>query len=547
MHEWIGRKGIAICEGEKDADRLWSLDLPATTNMGGAGNWKSEYAEQLKQKGVERVSIFVDNDEAGRKHADAVARSCHEVGIEVRVVELPGLPPKGDVSDWLDAGHTSKDLGAFVKALPVYTPSAVEERFTTVVKMDDSEMFPGEQDEEAFEDVDYDWDGMVVKGTIASLLGAKKAAKSWLQILLAVSVTQPAPLFLGLPCGGTKALILSGPMENDSKETRRRIRAIRRQFGIFKRNPGDGEIWSLAYRTAILRNDPHDTSGLDTLLGDVAAFQPTHLFLDSASALWGGKNENDNAEVRTWLEKRVVPLIQAAAPQSTVYLAAHTGHVSRFGNKTFTPDHHRGASAWGDATDTAILVEAVDPPAGSPEGTVAALVWQKFTRRGEPCTEQYLLTISGGPRSRTPVEVKLVLFDQATKTPGAPHPTRLNAYGDAHQLVKEAGAAGYFKTPLHKALLAKGHKPTVAWDAIRTLEGEHAHPSGVYAGRVVRLVTFEERVNPESGRRAGWICYLPQDQMPTLSEVPEPEPQGALPLGGAPQWEAAVARARGRA
>ena len=34
----------------------------------------------------------------------------------VKVVNLPGLPPKGDVSDWLDAGGTLDQLSELVKA-----------------------------------------------------------------------------------------------------------------------------------------------------------------------------------------------------------------------------------------------------------------------------------------------------------------------------------------------------------------------------------------------------------------------------------------------
>ena len=54
--------------------------------------------------------IFLDNDDAGRKHGEDVARSCHAAGLKVKVVELPDLPEKGDVSDWLDAGHTKDEL-----------------------------------------------------------------------------------------------------------------------------------------------------------------------------------------------------------------------------------------------------------------------------------------------------------------------------------------------------------------------------------------------------------------------------------------------------
>ncbi|MDQ3349967.1 MAG: DUF3631 domain-containing protein [Acidobacteriota bacterium] len=40
----------------------------------------------------------------------------------MKVVPLPDLPPKGDISDWLDAGHTKADLISLVKATALYEP-----------------------------------------------------------------------------------------------------------------------------------------------------------------------------------------------------------------------------------------------------------------------------------------------------------------------------------------------------------------------------------------------------------------------------------------
>ena len=54
--------------------------------------------------------MLPDNDEAGRNHAQQVAQSLHGIAESVRVVELPGLPPKGDVSDWIAAGGTKEEL-----------------------------------------------------------------------------------------------------------------------------------------------------------------------------------------------------------------------------------------------------------------------------------------------------------------------------------------------------------------------------------------------------------------------------------------------------
>jgi hypothetical protein len=96
-------KLIHVVEGEKDADRLWELGLPATTNSGGAGKWKPAHSEALKGA---RVVILPDNDDPGRKHAKEVEESLRGVAESTRIVELADLPSKGDVSDWLDAGHT---------------------------------------------------------------------------------------------------------------------------------------------------------------------------------------------------------------------------------------------------------------------------------------------------------------------------------------------------------------------------------------------------------------------------------------------------------
>src|SRR5262249_25566785 len=56
------------------------------------------------------VVILPDNDDKGRAHAEDVARRLTGVARRVRIVALPGLPDKGDISDWLAAGHRSDEL-----------------------------------------------------------------------------------------------------------------------------------------------------------------------------------------------------------------------------------------------------------------------------------------------------------------------------------------------------------------------------------------------------------------------------------------------------
>jgi hypothetical protein len=122
---------VVVVEGEKDCDNLAQLGIVATTNAGGAGKWTAEHADFLRGR---RVVVVGDNDKAGGKHAQQVARSLAGLAEWVRVVELPGLPPKGDLSDWIAAGGTQADLERLVEAALDWTPAA--ELWPEIVSLD---------------------------------------------------------------------------------------------------------------------------------------------------------------------------------------------------------------------------------------------------------------------------------------------------------------------------------------------------------------------------------------------------------------------------
>ncbi|MEQ1920145.1 MAG: ATPase, partial [Elusimicrobiota bacterium] len=87
----------------------------------GAGKWRSEYSESLIGA---TVAILADNDDVGRDHVQQVARSLSGKAKSIKVVELPNLPPKGDVSDWLAAGGTADALKLIVEQTPEWQPAA---------------------------------------------------------------------------------------------------------------------------------------------------------------------------------------------------------------------------------------------------------------------------------------------------------------------------------------------------------------------------------------------------------------------------------------
>jgi putative DNA primase/helicase len=114
---------VFIVEGEKDVDALRAVGVTATCNPMGALKWRDEYSDCLK--GIDCV-ILPDNDDPGRQHAHLVAQSLLQHADQISILELPGLPDKGDVSDWLAAGNTNEDLFALLSGAKVITQDTSE-------------------------------------------------------------------------------------------------------------------------------------------------------------------------------------------------------------------------------------------------------------------------------------------------------------------------------------------------------------------------------------------------------------------------------------
>jgi len=172
---------VYLPEGEKDVDLLMRLGLVATTNPEGAGKWRDEYTEALKGR---HVAILQDNDEAGRKHAGKVAGTLYGEAASVKVVVLPGLPEKGDVSDWLNAGNSVDDLLKIVDETPQWEPSS-------------SSAEPPDQFDEVGtllsdvveESVEWLWEGRIPLGKLTVIDGDPGTGKSALTANLAARVS----------------------------------------------------------------------------------------------------------------------------------------------------------------------------------------------------------------------------------------------------------------------------------------------------------------------------------------------------------------------
>jgi hypothetical protein len=97
---------IYLTEGEKDADTLINLGLPATTNNNGAKSWGDHLTPFFKDK---IVVLIPDNDETGFKRVKIISGKFNGIVKELRVFKLPEtVGAKGDLTDWINQGGDAK-------------------------------------------------------------------------------------------------------------------------------------------------------------------------------------------------------------------------------------------------------------------------------------------------------------------------------------------------------------------------------------------------------------------------------------------------------
>jgi hypothetical protein len=195
---------VVVVEGEKDADNLTCAGVLATCNAGGAGKWTADHAEFLRGR---RVIILPDNDDAGRNHARQVAQSLHGIAESVRVVELPGLPAKGDASDWLAAGGTKAELKRLADDAPEWTLTPALEAGPILTCLADVEPRP----------VSWLWPERIPAGRITLLVGRPGEGKSFLTTDATARVTTGTPWPDGSDCPQGSVILISA--EDDPADT----------------------------------------------------------------------------------------------------------------------------------------------------------------------------------------------------------------------------------------------------------------------------------------------------------------------------------------
>ena len=185
--EWIAdAKRIYIPEGELKVDRIIAQGGVATTSPFGAGRnkWRPEYSKALA--GAEAV-ILPDNDKTGCDFAQDKAASLYRGAKSAKVLELSGLPEKGDIIDWFNAGGTFQQLEQLANEVPEWKPKESDISLVCIAEVEP-------------ETVSWLWLPYIPLGKLTLLEGDPGIGKSWVSLAIATAVS----LGKGLP--GTEAI-----------------------------------------------------------------------------------------------------------------------------------------------------------------------------------------------------------------------------------------------------------------------------------------------------------------------------------------------------
>jgi hypothetical protein len=328
---------VYVCEGEKDADALAGLGLIATTNFGGAGNWNNDYSQQLLEFDV---VILPDNDEPGRAFAlDLVDQigSC----TTTRIVELPGLPPKGDVSDWLAAGGTVAEL----ERLVAQTPRA-EIRPPVLIGSTGPRLITRKLSDVAPEKVTWLWEGWLPRGKLSLLGGHPGDGKSTLTTALAATLSTGGhwPDGSQAPLGSTLFLLAEDAL-GDTVRPRldqhganvERIEAVE----MIRHEDGREQLFSLSEH-------------LEMLEERIVEMGAALLVIDPLSDFLTSRNRNDDGDIRDVL----TPLGKLAERCNVAILGIM--HIGKPGAVRKRPlQTFMGSTAFGAVARQALLVHPI--------------------------------------------------------------------------------------------------------------------------------------------------------------------------------------------
>lgn len=354
---------VFVVEGEKDADRLAGEGLIATTNSGGAGKFGSELVRYFSGR---RVVVLPDNDEPGEAHARDIAEKLTGTASAVAIVRLPGLAPKGDVSDWFAAGGTAAELVETFAKPALEQPATAPE---TLPLIDIAQWIEADPEPRRFA-----VERFMPVGEVTLFTGPGGVGKSQFAQQLATCYSVGAPI-LGLATAGGTALYVTA--EDDDRELHWRQAHICRATGIAMTDLA-GRMFPITLRGRLnneLATFDHEgrvsaSPTFSLLRATIERTKASLVILDNVAHMFAG-NENDRGQVTAFAN--LLALLCRDHGCSVVLI----GHPNKVG------DDYSGSTAWLNAVRSQITLKRPEGEQVDPDERVLTLGKANYARGGE--------------------------------------------------------------------------------------------------------------------------------------------------------------------
>jgi RecA-family ATPase len=321
---------VYFAEGERKADKLASMGFVATAIAFGAKGWRGEYGKAFRGRDV---VILPDNDDVGREFAETVKAGVEEHGGKACILDLPGLPPKGDIIDWQG---TAEDLRRL-------TANAVAGTLMPLSTLDLTALAQVQPKPKAFV-----VERVAPLGEVTLFTGPGSAGKSLFGQQLATCAAAGLSC-LGLTVIQTPALYLTCEDDGDQLHWRQASICAALRVGMASLA---GKLHLVSLRGAL--DNELGTFDAEGSLKPAAAFRRIAetlkatgaklAILDNVAHLFTG-NENDRGEVT-----RFVNLLNRLAGETGAAILL-VGHPNKSG------DDYSGSTAWLNAVRSQITLQ----------------------------------------------------------------------------------------------------------------------------------------------------------------------------------------------
>jgi len=325
-------------EGEKDVDRAVAEGFVATTNAMGAGNWHNDQNAYFADR---HVVLIPDNDAPGRAHVQNVATKLYGIAETIKIVTLPGLPEKGDLSDWFDADGTAQALRHLIMQAPEWRPATTDETF------DDYDETPEPTRAPRFTLVTPsqlkqrpapEWmiEGILLEDSLSAIVGAPGSFKSFVALDMALSIAG------GHPWNGHA--VRRGPVVYISAEG---SKGVPKRITAWENHHGRTASEDCYFLTdAVQFMESGDVGELLYAIG-LLPVRPVYVVVDTLARTMLGYEENSSKDMGVYIAGTDRIRIETGGHVSLLH------HVNKAGDT-------RGSTALPGALDTIIEVKRDD-------------------------------------------------------------------------------------------------------------------------------------------------------------------------------------------